>query len=156
MRGRNRDDVVSGLVLLGLCVAAYWLTTRFPAVPAMLSQNIPPTFFPRLVLAAIAGCALFLIATGMRGRKSARSEATARERPAPLVYVTAAVVVVTPALIGLAGTWLVIVLVCTVLALLWRERRPLRIAALALGLPLAVYLLFTVALGVRFPTGPFG
>jgi putative tricarboxylic transport membrane protein len=148
------------VVLLALCATAYWLTTRFPTVPAMLSQNIPPTFFPRLVLAAIAGCAVFLIFQGARAsirhEEGGRPEAPPPERPAPLVYATAAVVLVTPALIGVLGTWLVIALVCAVLPLLWRERRCVRIAALALGLPLAVYGLFTLALGVRFPAGPFG
>jgi putative tricarboxylic transport membrane protein len=157
--GRDAREVASGVVLLALCASAYWLTTRFPSVPAMLSQNIPPTFFPRLVLVAIAACAVFLIVHGAgatRQRDGGRDEARAPERPTPLVYATAAIVLVTPALIGLLGTWLVIALVCVVLPLLWRERRAVRIAALALGLPLAVYGLFTLALGVRFPVGPFG
>lgn len=142
-------DAVSGLVLLMLCALGYWLTSRFPAVPPVLSQNVPPTFFPRLVLTCIAACSAFLLFTS--GPSDTRTD-----KPPALVYVTAVIVLATPALIGLLGTWLVIAGLSAALPLLWRERRPVRILALALGLPVAVYLIFTLALGVRFPTGALG
>lgn len=43
------QDSYVGVTLLALCAIIYWLTTGFAEVPAILSQNVPPTFFPRLV-----------------------------------------------------------------------------------------------------------
>jgi len=137
-------------VLVALCGLGYWLTTRFPSVPPMLSQNVPPTFFPRLVLLALAACGAFLIVANRRGPSPDSAP------PRALVYATAAIVLATPALIALLGTWLVIAGIAAALPMLWRERRVLPILALAFGLPVAVYLLFTVALGVRFPSGAIG
>ena len=52
-----------------------------------------------------------------------------------------------------AGTLLTLSLVAIVLPIAWGERRARLIGALAVCLPAAVYLLFSVALGIRFPAG---
>jgi putative tricarboxylic transport membrane protein len=142
-------DVIVGLVLLGFCGLCYWLTSGFDELPMMLAQNVPPTFFPRLVLGLVATLAVLLIAGGLRRTK------TAHERVKPIVYVTAVVVVATPALLEPLGTWPTLFLVTAALPLLWGERRRRRVLALAALLPVAVYVVFTLALDVRFPPGIF-
>ena len=62
---RNRD-VLAGLTIVAVCAVAWWLTTGFDEVPAMLSQNVQPTFFPRLVIAIAALLGGLLVADGIR------------------------------------------------------------------------------------------
>jgi hypothetical protein len=48
---------------------------------------------------------------------------------------------------------LTLFLVAVVLPIAWGERRLHIVGGLAFGLPAAVYVVFTLALGVRFPAG---
>ena len=73
--------------------------------------------------------------------------------PPPVFWATAGLVAAAGVLIPLAGTPLTLGLVAVALPVLWGERRFRLVAALAVGLPGAVHLLFTSALGVRFPAG---
>ena len=73
--------------------------------------------------------------------------------PPPVFWATAGVVAAAGVLIPLAGTLLTLGVVAIVLPLLWGERRFRLVAGLALCLPGAIYVVFTVALGVRFPVG---
>ena len=140
-------DVVVGLVLLVFCGVGYWLTFGFDQVPMMLAQNVPPTFFPRLVLGLIALLALLLVAAGLR------KQPLPEERVKPVVLVTAGIVAITPALVTPLGTWPTLFLATALLPVLWGERRRGRVLALAALLPIAVYVVFTLALDVRFPPG---
>ena len=143
---RHQDSLI-GLCLIAFCAFVFWLTTGFDEVPPMLSQNVPPTFFPRLVLAIIALLSLALIVQGLK------KTAEAKEKIKPAVFVTAAIIAVAGALLSYAGTLLTLSLVAIVLPVAWGERRAHLIGALAVCLPAAVYLIFSVALGIRFPAG---
>jgi len=143
---RHQDTNV-GVVLLALCAVIYWLTTGFTEVPAMLSQNVPPTFFPRLVLSFVAILSVVLIFNGL----GKRPEVNVRIKPA--VLVTAAIVVLAGLLAGLLGTLPTLALIAIALPLAWGERRLRPIGILAIGLPASIYLIFSVALGIRFPPG---
>lgn len=144
---RRHGDVLAGGVLLAVAALGFWLTTGFREVPAMLSQNVPPTFFPRLVLGLIVVLSIVLIARGVR--RAATPPAAIR----PTVLTTALVVVLTPVAVALLGTWLAIAAVCLVVPWLWGERRWRRVGLLALGMPAFVYVLFALALELRFPVG---
>ena len=143
----KHHDTYVGVTLLALCAAIYWLTPGFTEVPAMLSQNVPPTFFPRLVLTFVAILSVVLIFNGL----SKSPEINVRIEPA--VPVTAASVVRAGLVAGLLGTLPTLALIAIALPLAWGERRLRPIAILAIGLPASIYLIFSVALGVRFPPG---
>lgn len=140
-------DVYVGLSLLVFCGAAWWATTTFREVPAMLSQNVPPTFFPRLVLAVISLLSLLLIARGLATTRASKEPVKKR------VFVTAGIVAASIALMQPLGMLLTVSLLAVALPLSWGERRYRRLAVLALALPLAIHLTFTLALGIRFPRG---
>ena len=144
---RFSRDVAVGVVLLLFCAFAFYLTTTFREVPTILSQNVPPTFFPRVVLAALAILSLALVAFSWNERKESK------DRLEPRVYVTAGIFTIAVALVPYLGMLSTLFLVSMGLSLYWGERRALRIAGLALGLPLAVYVVFVLALGMRFPNG---
>lgn len=143
----RHQDCLIGVCLIAFCAFVFWLTAGFDEVPAMLSQNVPPTFFPRLVLAIIAALSGILV---IQGLAKARER---NERVAPAVFVTGALIAVAGVLLSFAGTFLTLFLVAVVLPLAWGERRAHLIVALALGVPVTVYLVFTLVLGVRFPAG---
>lgn len=143
---RHQDSLI-GVCLIAFCAFVFWLTTGFDEVPPMLSQNVPPTFFPRLVLSIIALLSLALILQGLK------KEAKANEKIEPAVFVTAAIVAIAGLLLSFAGTLLTLSLVAIVLPIAWGERRARLIGALAVCLPAAVYLIFSFALGIRFPAG---
>ena len=146
----SRADVRVGLTLLVFCGVAYFLTTQFAEAPAMLSQNVPPTFFPRLVLGILAALSLGLIVSGWNGSTHVGAKIHSR------VYVTAALFAIAIILAPRLGTLSTVFLVSIVLPICWGERRKLRIAAFAIALPLAIHILFALALGMRFPTGLLG
>lgn len=143
---RHQDSLI-GVCLIAFCAFVYWLTTGFDEVPAMLSQNVPPTFFPRLVLTIIALLSLTLVVSGLK------RESEKKEKIEPAVFVTAAIIAVAGMLLSYAGTLVTLFLVAVVLPVAWGERRVHLIGALAVCLPAAVYLIFSFALGIRFPAG---
>ena len=142
-----RGDVASGIALLLLSGATWYHTTTFREVPAALSQNVPPTFFPRLVLVVTAVLASSLVMSGWR-KPAAKPEPIART-----VLGTAAIYVAAVVLAPRLGFLSTVFVASIALPIYWGERRPARIAALACALPLVVHVVFTVALGMRFPRG---
>ena len=162
----RNGDALAGLTIVAVCAVAWWLTTGFDQVPAMLSQNVPPTFFPRLVIAIAALLGVLLIAEGIRrGAGEPATRATAGDSSAlaeqvgraallpPVFWATAGVIAAAGVLVPLVGTLPTLGLVAVALPLLWGERRYRHVALLALGLPGGIYAVFTVGLGVRFPIG---
>ncbi len=143
----KHHDTYVGVTLLALCAVIYWLTTGFTEVPAMLSQNVPPTFFPRLVLSFVAILSVVLIFNGL-GKSP-----DVKVRIEPAVPMTAAIVVLAGVLAALLGTLPTLALIAIALPLAWGERRLRPIGILAIGLPASIYLIFSVALGIRFPPG---
>jgi hypothetical protein len=113
----------------------------------MLSQNVAPTFFPRLVIAVIAVLSVALIVNSRNSTKAAR-DGIARG-----TLVTAGVMIATVALIPRLGMLATTSLASIALPLTWGERRWLRIALLAIGLPASIYLIFDLGLDMRFPQG---
>ncbi len=143
----KHQDTYVGVALLAFCAVIYWLTTGFPEVPAILSQNVPPTFFPRLVIGLITLLSIVLIFNGLS--KSAQVNV----RIKPVVLITAAIIVLAGVLVGLLGTLLTLALIAVAIPVAWGERRLRPLGILAVGLPAAIYLIFGLALGIRFPPG---
>ena len=143
----KHPDTLVGVILLAFCAIVFWLTMSLPEVPAMLSQNVPPTFFPRLVLSVIAALSVGLIFNGLR------ATVDTAEPIEGSVYVTAAIILFAGILVGILGTLLTLSLVAIAIPLAWGERRIRSIGILAVSLPAGIYLVFSVALGIRFPTG---
>ena len=143
----ERSDVVVGSAFLVFCGLAFFATTSFQEVPIALSQNVPPTFFPRLVLLVIAALSFVLVVLGWK-RPSGPKEKTP-----PTVFVTAGIFVMAVALLPYLGMHTTVFIVAIVLPVYWGERRPVPVAVLALALPLTIHVIFAVALGMRFPRG---
>ena len=59
------NDAVFGVLLLVLGVAILWHVQSFPKIPG---QDVGPGMFPGTVAAALIGCAVLLIRSGVRDR----------------------------------------------------------------------------------------
>lgn len=145
----RRRGIGEGAVLLACCALLYWLTTRFDSVPAALSQNIPPEFFPRLLLTFIAGLSVLLMLR--REGKTGGGGGAAFENKKGLAAAGAAWAGC--ALFHFAGAVPALLFSCAALPVALGERRTGVLALYALGFPAAVYVVFALLLEVRFPEG---
>ena len=153
----NRTDLGVAAILLGICAALYYVTTGFDEVSPLFAQDMPPERFPRMLLWVIVGLSLALpFERGLRKEKGQVLD-KARGKPVPpIVYVTAAFLALAVFSIQWIGTFLVLVLVCVGLPLLWGERRLKILLPFVAVFPAAVMLLFSKVLGVYFEPGVFG
>ncbi|MHA1152641.1 MAG: tripartite tricarboxylate transporter TctB family protein [Alphaproteobacteria bacterium] len=150
-------DLVIMTIILSICGALYYVTTTFEEVSDLLAQNIPPEFFPRLVLLVIAILTLGLPFEHLFQRRRGNDlDSKRRKKLRPLVYLTASVLVFLALAMPYLGTFLLMIVVCLILPWLWGERRLRLIGLFAVLFPLAVALLFNRVLGVYFEPGIFG
>jgi putative tricarboxylic transport membrane protein len=156
----SRSSLVHGtdlkltLIILAICAAIYYVTTTFDQVAPLLAQNIPPQWFPQLLIWFIAILSLVLpfehrfLAQGRKGLDEDRSSRI------PLgAILSAGLLVLIVASIPLIGAFLALVVVCVALPLLWGERRWKILIPFAILFPTAVTLLFTKVLEVYFEPG---
>lgn len=155
--GLDRSDLVVSAVLIVMCAFLYWDTTRWPAVPASLAQNAPPTVFPRLLIGSIVVMALALpFERVIKRRSGAELDIGGEDRPKPVVFLTAALMTLAVYFMPVLGIFPVMVAATALLPLLWGERRYGLIAAFAIGLPIAVAVLFALGLKVNLAFGLTG
>lgn len=150
----HRTDLWIALVLFTICGLLLFETSRWETVMSSLSQNIPPTFFPRLVLGAIIFFTLLLPCESyFAAKRGVDLDEDRADRIEPITWITAAALVSIVALMPWLGTILTMLLASVGLPILWGERRPVVIALFAVLFPLIVTLLFTEGLKVHFLPG---
>ncbi len=150
-------DAVVALLVLAAAGLAYQATTSFEEAPALLSQNITPAAFPRMLIALIAVLALALpFEHRFRGAGFAKLR---QARAAPLrrvTWLTIAFVVLVATAAPYLGTVLTMLAVCIALPLLWGERRARLVLVFAAAFTVAVTILFGYVLKVYFEPGMLG
>lgn len=153
----NRTDLGVAAILLAVCAALYYTTASFEEVSPMFAQDMPPERFPRMLLWVIVALSMALPFERWLRKEKGKVLDKARSRPIkPIVYVTAGFLVLAVFAIQWIGTFLVLVLVCIGLPLLWGERRLKILVPYVALFPAAVMLLFTKVLGVYFDPGALG
>jgi len=153
----HRIDLWVAVVLFAFCGGAYYLTTGFEEVSALLAQNVPPEWFPRLLIWTIVILTLVLPFEHRFLEKGRAGLDSDRKTPIPpMVVITAILLCLTVAAIAWIGTFFTMVVVCLALPLLWGERRWKVLIPFAILFPLVVALLFTQGLKVYFEPGAFG
>ena len=136
-------NAVMPVLIIVICLIAFWLTTQFDRVPPILKRGIQPSDFPQLVLGLIIALCVFDLFT---------DRSPAPERLSPATWLTMALL---PGFVLLAQLDLFIGLgvFAVALAALWGERRVLTLASLGILLPLTVFFLFDQVFEIRFPRG---
>lgn len=153
----HRTDLGLTVLILVLCGGVYYVTTTFEEVSALLSQNLPPEWFPRLLIWTIVLLSLFLPFEHLsRKGESGEIDKDRSQRIKPMAVVTAILLALVVASIPLFGTLVAMVLGCVLLPLLWGERRAKVLVPYIVLFPAAVAFLFTKVLKVYFEPGAFG
>lgn len=146
-RRRFRSDDIVALVLLAFAAVVFLLTTTFEKVPSSLSLNMPPEFFPRLIVWTIVALTAAMVIENRYKPEKVR-------KPVPrMVFYTTGLLFGFLVLAELIGITLTMVVFCGLLPLLWGERRYWLVGIYLVVFPTLVYLLFAKVLEVRFPTG---
>ena len=150
----HRTDLILALTILAVCGVLAYVTTRFEKVPDIVSQNIPPEWFPRLVLWVIAILTVIIpfehlfLEKGKAGLDEDR-----RARIKPISIYSAVLLCCVVGLMPWLGTCLAMVFVCALLPMLWGESRIKVVLPFAIIFPGLVTLLFTKVLGLYFEPG---
>lgn len=153
----NRTDLAVSAVLLAVCGGLYYVTTSFETVSPLFAQDMPPERFPRMLLWVIAALSLALPFEQQLRKEKGKVLDKARSSPvSPIVYVTTAFLILAVLAIQWIGTFLVLILVCIGLPLMWGERRWMLLVPFVVLFPAAVMLLFSHVLGVYFDPGVIG
>ena len=152
----HRTDLMLAVIILTVCGALYYATTFFEEVPAVLSQNITPEMFPRLLIWTIVFLTLLIPFEHKFAEKGKSLDDDRKRKIRPMAYITGALLCAIVALSTIMGTTLTMVLVCVLLPILWGERRPKVLIPYAIIFPGAVSLLFSEVLKVYFEPGIFG
>ncbi len=146
---RLRSDHKVAAVVAAFAIIVYALTMTFDEVPAALAQGQPPEAYPRLLVWVLIILAIALVFEA-RGRPN-----LAQKPLPPMVYKTAALLVVAALSIEWMGIFGAMLITCVGIPVMWGERRHLITGAFAVVLSLAVYGLFHGILDVQFPLGIF-
>lgn len=153
----HRIDLIVALIIVAVCALLFWRTLAFATVPEVLAQGVEPTAFPRLLLILIAAMALYLPFENRKLKKQGQDlDSERRSRPKPVVYITAAALVIGVGVMPWLGTYLALIIFSAALPLLWGERRYAILVPYALLMPTAVVWLFAGPLQVSFPPGIVG
>ena len=149
-------DLVVALIIFAVCAVLYYITTTFDEVSNLLAQNIPPEFFPQLVIIIIAILTLgvpFEHLLHKRRGDNIDSERSDRVKWMPVL--TGVLLLLLVIGIPYLGMLLTMIAVCAILPLLWGERRLWLIIPFAILFPLAVAFVFNWGLKVYFEPGIF-
>jgi putative tricarboxylic transport membrane protein len=153
----NRTDLAVGAILLAVCGWLYYVTASFDEVSPLFAQDMPPERFPRMLMWIIAALSIVLPFEQWLRKEKGKILDTKRKTPVrPIVYVTIGFLILAVLAIQLIGTFLVLVVVCFGLPLLWGERRWKILLPFVVLFPAAVMVLFAHLLGVYFDPGVFG
>ena len=146
---RMRNDQLSGLMLFALAVFMTWQNRQYP----LGSLEEPGPGYAPLLIAVFLGIAGLLIA--LQGLGSAQLGETRWDEAKRAVMILAACAVATYALERVGYRITIVALLVFFLGVLERKR-PLRVAAVAVGFSLISYYLIGTLLHVPLPRGPWG
>ncbi len=150
-------DLRLSLVILAVCAALYYVTTTFEQVPDIFAQDIPPEFFPRLLIWTIVVLTLLMPFEHLYLRRQKKDvDADRGVAVKPMAFASAGLLCLVVASMILLGTLLAMVLVCLALPLLWGERRLKVLIPYAVIFPGLVTLLFSQVMKVHFEPGLLG
>lgn len=145
--GVPSGSLITHLVILSICGAAFGLTFFFEEVPPPLRRGMAPESFPRGVsmLAFMLTCASLFRATIAPGPKQSALPST--------FYLSIAGCVLFLLVANFVDLLIAMSLFIATICWLWGERRKLFIAVLSVALPFILFILFSEFLGIRFPRG---
>lgn len=145
----TRDMVTTGIILV-IAGFLWHQTTLFDTDPLGMNSGMPATYMPRLVLTVIILLTVLMLVQSLI---SGTGEAIGNAPPWQ-VGATAILLAVSAMLFTALGVPLVFFGVCFVMPVLWGARNYGAIALFAVSVPVVIYIVFKLLLGLRLPMGP--
>lgn len=147
LRERLRHAWQVPLAVLLFCAYVAYLTTTFERVPKALVQGVQPADFPLLLIGVI------LLLTAVLVWQLIHNPDPPRSRLPATFFVTVGLFLAFASIAAWVDLFAGFAVFAVGLSLAWGERRPVPILAIAVVLPLAIFLLFDLVLEIRFPRG---
>lgn len=149
-------DLVLAILIIAFCAWLYYLTSTFEEVSDLFAQDIPPEFFPRLLLWFIVPLALLLPFEHRFYQNGRQRLDKGRRQPIKgITWLTIGLLVLIASLMPWLGAYLVLISVCLLLPLLWGERRWSILLPFAILFPTIIMFLFAQVLQVYLEPGIF-
>lgn len=142
-------DIIAGGIILALTAFLWGVTTTFDSDPLGLEQGMPATYMPRLILAVIAGLAAIVIIKALTKKGEPIGKMPAWQMPATATFLALAA-----AMFPKLGVPIVFFIVCLVMPVMWGKKNYITVVIFAVSMPVAIYIIFKLILGLRLPMGP--
>ena len=153
----NKTDVVVAVLILAVCLIAWFHSATWDKPMAAFTFVMPPTLFPHMVLGFIVVLTLLLpLEQRLKGKAGAELDSDRRNPIKPITYITTVVAVSIAASMEWLGTIVTVVLITALLPLLWGERRWKYLIPFVIIFPAVVIVLFKVLFSVNFEPGVIG
>jgi len=148
------NNIVAGLILIGLSIFFFFLTTQFPIVKGY--QQMGDAFWPRAVLFVLIGLSVVLILQAwVKGKKKQPGKKTSPEKTLdrPALFKTMGVMIVYILCIPYLGFLVSTFLALIVFSYLMGDRKASRMMYFSLGMTVATYLIFALLIYTALPRG---
>lgn len=146
---RLTRDFVAGTIILGLSAFLWWITTTFDSDPLGMAQGMPATHMPRLILSVIVVLTvLMMVQNAMNGGEEIGG-VPPWQMPTTVVILGLAAILFTR-----LGVPLVFFAICIAIPIVWGSTKYKAIIVFAACIPIAIYVVFKLLLGLRLPMGP--
>lgn len=143
----SANRLAAGVVVV-IAAGLFALTFGFEKMPEGITRGFGAEAFPRLVLGTIIALACLLALPSPAGEPP-------RPRIAPMVYLSAAALIVFMLLVPVTGMLAATFLFLVGLGFLWGERRYPMLLGCAALLTLAIWVVFVKGFSVSLPRGFF-
>ena len=130
-------------LIIGFCVAAFYVSTKFKKMPPILKRGIQPSDFPQLLLGAIVAMTLAMVWF---------DPIRIRDRLTGTVWGTLILFGVFAALTAI-DLFLALAVFALALTAFWGERRTAILVLVGLAVPVSIFFLFDQVFEIRFPRG---
>ena len=153
----NITDTIIATLLVAM-LAFLWLETeKFEEVSDLFAQNIPPQMFPQILLIIIGLMVCIIPFEHLFLSKSGKDiDADRKKKIKPITYGSMAMLIAIISFSEFLGAHITIFLSCLILPLFWGERNLKLLIPYVVLFPIAIILLFNVALGLYFEPGILG
>jgi putative tricarboxylic transport membrane protein len=148
------NNIIAGLILIGLSIFFFYLTTQFPIVKGY--QQMGDAFWPRAVLFVLIGLSVILIVQSfLKGRKKETAKKTSLKAvlDRPALFKTMGVMIVYILCIPYLGFLVSTFLSLIVFSYLMGDRSTPKMVYFSLGMTVATYLVFALLIYTALPRG---
>ena len=153
----NITDTIIATLLVAMLVFLWLETEKFEKVSDLFAQNIPPQMFPQILLIIIGLMVCIIPFEHLFLSKSGKDiDADRKKKIKPITYGSMAMLIAIISFSEFLGAHITIFLSCLILPLFWGERNLKLLIPYVVLFPIAIILLFNVALGLYFEPGILG